>query len=122
MKTKVVVLLSGAMIALLLLARYFALSRAGLPVGWMLYLGLPVTVGGVLFALRLASLGSGWGPKINNSQHYSGMGTHAHTLQTYPAPPASVSERLAELENLRSSGAISETEYAARRLEIIASI
>lgn len=46
MKTKVVVLLSGALIALLLLSRYFALSRAGMPLGWMLYLGLPITAAG----------------------------------------------------------------------------
>ena len=122
MKTKVVVLLAGAMVALLLLVRYFALSRAGLPLGWMLYLGLPVTLGGVLFALRLASLGSGWDHKIVNSQHYSGTGMHAQAPRTYPAPRASVSERLAELDNLRSSGAISDTEYAARRLQIISSI
>ena len=53
MKTKVVVLLSRALIALLLLlSRYFALSRAGIPLGWMLCLGLPITAAGVLFALR----------------------------------------------------------------------
>lgn len=36
MKTKVVVVAIGGMVALLLLLRYFALSRTGLPVGWML--------------------------------------------------------------------------------------
>jgi hypothetical protein len=46
MKTKVVVLLSGALIALLLLSRYFALSRARMPLGWMLYLGLPIIAAG----------------------------------------------------------------------------
>jgi hypothetical protein len=70
MKTKVVVLLSGALIALLLLSRYFALSRAGMPLGWMLYLGLPITAAGVLFALRLINLSSGWGTKIDHLQHH----------------------------------------------------
>jgi hypothetical protein len=50
------------------------------------------------------------------------MGMHPQALRTYSAPRASVSERLAELDNLRSSGAISDTEYAARRLQIISSI
>ena len=45
MKSKVVVLLAGGMLALLLLTRYFALSRAGMPLGWMLYLLRPEKVG-----------------------------------------------------------------------------
>ncbi|EFG79366.1 hypothetical protein HMPREF0591_0713 [Mycobacterium parascrofulaceum ATCC BAA-614] len=43
MKSKVVVLLAGLMLALVLLTRYFALSRSGVPLGWLLYLGLPIT-------------------------------------------------------------------------------
>jgi hypothetical protein len=66
MKTKDVVVAIGGMVALLLLLRYFALSRTGLPVGWMLYLGLPVTAAGVLFALRLADLGAGWGTRFDD--------------------------------------------------------
>ncbi|MGB9302277.1 MAG: hypothetical protein WCB92_00940 [Mycobacterium sp.] len=66
MKTKVAVVAIGGMIALLLLLRYFALSRTGLPVGWMLYLGLPVTAAGVLFALRLADLGAGWATRADD--------------------------------------------------------
>jgi hypothetical protein len=62
----------GALIALLLLSRYFALSRAGMPLGWMLYLGLPITAAGVLFALRLINLRSGWGTKIDHVQHTTG--------------------------------------------------
>ena len=63
MKTKVIVLLTGGAVALVLLLHYLALSRAGLPVGWMLYLGLPVTAAGVLFALLLANVGAGWETK-----------------------------------------------------------
>lgn len=39
-----------------------------------------------------------------------------------PAPRPSVGQRLAELEALRTSGAVSETEYDAKRREIIADL
>ena len=63
MKTKVVVLLIGWAVAVVMLLHYLVLSQAGLPVGWMLYLGLPVTAAGVLFALQLANVGAGWETK-----------------------------------------------------------
>jgi hypothetical protein len=63
MKTKAVVLLTGSAMAVVLLVHYVMLSRAGLPMAWMLYLGLPITAAGVLFALLLANVGSGWEPK-----------------------------------------------------------
>jgi hypothetical protein len=68
MKTKVAVLAIGAMVALLLLLHYFMLSREGIPLGWMLYLGLPITAAGVLFALRLVNLGAGWDTKHDDSE------------------------------------------------------
>ncbi len=112
MKTKAAVLLSGALVALLLLSRYFALSRAGLPLGWMIYLGLPITAAGVLFALRLINLGGGWGARDTRKP--------AHPIAlSYPDPPVPVSERFRELEALRAAGAISDAEYAARRLHLI---
>ena len=114
MKIKVAVLSVGAVVALLLLLHYFALSRAGLPLGWMLYLGLPITAAGVVFALRLVNLGAGWDTKDAAS------GQEA-LLQAVPPAEASVSERLQELEALHDEGAISETEYIARRIRIISS-
>jgi hypothetical protein len=112
MKTKAAVLLSGALVALLLLSRYVALSRAGLPLGWMIYLGLPITAAGVLFALRLINLGAGWGA--------GNMRRPAHPIPlSYPEPPVPVSERLGELEALRAAGAVSDAEYTARRLDIV---
>ena len=87
MKTKVVVLLSGALIALLLLSRYFALSRAGMPLGWMLYLGLPITAAGVLFALRLINLSAGWATKIDHLQHTTGTAPHPTLSISQPAVP-----------------------------------
>ena len=57
MKSKVAVLVAGGAVALMLLSRYFVLRRAGMPLEWMLYLGLPITAAGVLFALGLVNLG-----------------------------------------------------------------
>jgi hypothetical protein len=112
MNTKAAVLLSGALVAVLLLTRYVALSRAGLPPGWMLYLGLPITAAGVLFALRLINLGAGWGARDTRRP--------APPAEfSYPEPPVPVSERFRELEALRAAGAISDAEYAARRQHIM---
>lgn len=104
MKSKVIVLAAGVVVSLFLVARYFALSRAGVPLGWMLYLGLPVTVAGVLFALRLLELGDGW---------------DALRHRESPDHPPAQSERLLQLKMLYAQGAISDREYRARRLEII---
>ena len=105
MKTKVAVLLAGALVALLLLSRYFALTRAGLPLGWMLYLGLPITAAGVLFALRLINLGAGWATK--DVKH--DVGAAARPISLSSLPQASASERLKELEALHAEGAISDS-------------
>ena len=120
MKAKAAVLLSGALVALLLLTRYFALSRAGLPFGWMLYLGLPVTFAGVLFALRLLNLSAGWGTKIEHFEHDS-AGWPRQTL-TRPQPEGAVSERLKDLQELHAKGVISDTEFSAQRSQIIANM
>lgn len=112
MKAKAAVLASGALVALLLLSRYVALSRAGLSSGWMLYLGLPITAAGVLFALRLLNLGAGWGAR-------DARRPAPPVALSYPEPPVPVSERFRELEALRAAGAISDAEYAARRLHIM---
>jgi len=120
MKAKAAVLLSGALVALLLLSRYFALSRAGLPLGWMLYLGLPVTLAGVLFALRLLNLSAGWSAKTQHFEHNSAAGPR-HSL-ALPQPGGSSSERLKDLEELHAKGVISDTEYSAQRLQIISNL
>lgn len=123
MKTKTVVLLPGGLVALLLVSRYYALSRSGLPLGWMLYLGLPITAAGVLFALRFINLGAGWGPRSDGMKHNSGVPAYPAALPSAAASVSgSISERLRELEALHATGAISETEYTARRLQIISSI
>jgi hypothetical protein len=110
-KSKVFVLLAGGAVSLLLISRYFALSRAGVPLGWMLYLGLPVTGAGVLFALLLVDLGAGWSPQPDTLDPDCGIPTH-------PMAP-SLSERLKELQELRARGVISDGEYRAQRLDVI---
>jgi len=117
MKTKVAVLLSGALVALLLLSRYFVLSRAGVPLGWMLYLGLPITAAGVLFALRLVNLSAGWGAKDVKR----GLEAPERPIALSP-PQAWASQRLKELEALHAKGAISDSEYSARRLHILSNM
>lgn len=118
MKSKVVVLLVGGMVALLLLARYVALSRAGMPLGWMLYLGLPITGAGVLFALRLVELGAGWSTQLNNPRRDSQIQARPPVLPSAP----SLTERLRQLEDLHARGAISDTEYSAQRRHLISSM
>lgn len=81
----------------------------------MLYLGLPITAAGVLFALRLINLGAGWGSKIEGIKH-DGAAV-ARPLALPPSGP-SLSERLKELEALHASRAISDREYSAQRLHI----
>jgi hypothetical protein len=123
MKTKAAVLLAGALIALLLLSRYFALSQTGVPLAWMLYLGLPITAAGVLFALQLINLGAGWTTKTPDLRHDNGLAAQPPFMLAQPAVP--VSERLRELQALRDSGAISDgviSEYSARRLQIISDL
>ncbi|MCV7074527.1 hypothetical protein [Mycobacterium szulgai] len=102
MKTKAVVVSIGGVVALLLLLHYLALSRSGLPLGWILYLGLPITAVGVLFALRLIQLGEGWGHGADTSDDRG-----------------AVAEELPHLRILHGTGTISDTEYTARRLHII---
>jgi hypothetical protein len=120
MKTKAAVLFAGAVIALLLLSRYFALSQTGVPLAWMLYLGLPITAAGVLFALQLINLGPGWTTKTQDLRHDSALRTQPQLTLAQPAVP--VSERLTELQALRDNGAISDMEYSARRLQIISDL
>ncbi|OBG79474.1 SHOCT domain-containing protein [Mycobacterium sp. E3305] len=120
MKSKVVVLLAGGMLALVLLTRYFALSRAGVPLGWMIYLGLPITGAGVLFALRLIDLGAGWTTKGGSMPHTGGVHAAHPAAVARPEPP--LHDRLKQLEDLHARGAITDTEYSAQRLQIIANM
>jgi hypothetical protein len=115
MKTKAAVMISGAIVALLLVCRYFALSHSGMPMGWLLYFGLPITATGVLFALRLINLSAGWRTAVDEPKP-------RHVALPPAAPAEVVSERLRQLEDLHARGAISDTEYSAQRLQIISTM
>lgn len=118
-QTKVVLGAIAAVFAASLILRFVLLSQAGVPGGWIFYLGLPfggiVTV--LVLLLRLGVLNFGEKPRatIQHWQH------HAAGQATQPSP-APIWMRLQELETLRSNGAVSETEYAAKRARIISGI
>lgn len=146
---KVIALVVGGLVALVALSlalRFVLASQAGVP-GYF-YLGLPI--GGIsvviLLLLRLGVLNFGQRPggTIQHWQQHSGMQVPPGGYQAPPGyqppppvayqppvappplayqPPApSVSQRLQELETLRASGAISETEYTAKRQQIISNL
>jgi hypothetical protein len=139
---KVIALVVGGLVALFALSlvlRFVLLSQAGVP--GFFYLGLPIGGIGVviLLLLRLGVLNFGQRPggTIQHWQQHSGV--QAPPLGSPPPlayqpplasppplayqPPApSVTQRLQELETLRASGAISETEYAAKRQQIISNL
>lgn len=94
------------------MVRFVVLSQAGVAGGWTFYLGLPIggSVALVLLLLRLGLLNFGESSTVKRPPAHS-------------APPAAPrSQRLSELEALRTSGAISDTEYTAKRARIISGI
>ena len=118
-KTKVIVGAIVALFAISLVFRFVVLSQVGVAGGWIFYLGLPI--GGIvallLLLLRLGLLNFGESPSatVQHWQH--------DTAGQAPAPAsqlsAAASQRLDELEVLRTKGAISDSEYAAKRATII---
>jgi hypothetical protein len=131
---KVIALVLGAIAALWLLLRFVLLSQTGVP--GFFYFGLPIGgIGVVILLLRLGLLNSGDKPG-GTIQHWQHSGVQAPPLAVplpvasqppfvsrpplaSQLPASSVSQRLQELETLRASGAISDTEYTAKRLRII---
>jgi hypothetical protein len=118
-RTKVIVGAIVALFAISLVFRFVVLSQVGVAGGWIFYLGLPI--GGIvallLLLLRLGLLNFGESPSatVQHWQH--------NTAGQAPAPAsplsAAASQRLDELEVLRTKGAISDSEYAAKRASII---
>jgi hypothetical protein len=118
-QTKVVLGAIAAVFAMSLMVRFVVLSQAGLPGTWIFYLGLPfggiVTV--LLLLLRLGVLNFGESSSAT-AQHWQNT-----TTARGPLPPSAPKwQRLQELEALRSSGAISDIEYAEKRERLISSI
>jgi hypothetical protein len=97
------------------------LSEYGMSGSWM-YFGLPFGgIGIVVLLLRLGLLnfGGGSAPTPQPWHYNSGVQT---PLSAAPRPVTSVSQRLQELDGMRSAGAISESEYTVKREQIISAI
>ncbi|HTZ14238.1 MAG TPA: SHOCT domain-containing protein [Mycobacterium sp.] len=118
-KTRVILGAIVTLFALSLIIRFVVLSQVGMAVGWIFYLGLPI--GGVvallLLLLRLGLLNFGESPSAT-VQHWQHNTTGQAPASASP-PSAEASRRLDELEVLRTKGAISDSEYAAQRAQII---
>jgi hypothetical protein len=121
--TKVVLGAIAALLAVSFIVRFVVLSQAGLAGGWIFYLGLPI--GGIvailLLLVRLGLLNLGERPStaIQHWQH----NTAVHGPQPVSAPSeAPAWQRLQELDALRTTGAISDTEYAEKRSRLISGI
>jgi hypothetical protein len=112
-RTKVILGAIVALFALSLVIRFVVLSQAGFAGYWIFYLGMPigglVTLLFVLLRLGVLNFGESPSPSVQ----------HSTAAQALASPPAAASQRLDELEVLRTKGAISDTEYAAQRAKII---
>jgi hypothetical protein len=107
----------AALFAISFVVRFVMLSEYGVSGSWM-YFGLPFGgIGLVVLLMRLGLFGSGQrsGGTIAPLHYNSGP-------PLAPMPVAPVSQRLQQLDGMRSSGAISEAEYNAKREQIISTI
>jgi hypothetical protein len=117
-RTKVILGAIVALFAISLVFRFVVLSQVGVAGGWIFYLGLPI--GGIIallvLLLRLGLLNFGESPSatVQHWQHNTAGQTPAPA-----SPPPAASQRLDELETLRTNGIISDTQYAAERARII---
>jgi hypothetical protein len=120
-RTKVILGAIVALFAISLVFRFVVLSQVGVAGGWIFYLGLPI--GGIIallvLLLRLGLLNFGESPSatVQHWQHNT-----AGQAPAPASPPPAASQRLDELETLRTNGIISDTEYAAERARIISGI
>jgi uncharacterized oligopeptide transporter (OPT) family protein len=117
-RTKVILGAIVALFAISLVFRFVVLSQVGVAGGWIFYLGLPI--GGIIallvLLLRLGLLNFGESPSatVQHWQHNTAVQAPAPA-----SPPPAASQRLDELETLRTNGIISDTQYAAERARII---
>ena len=120
-RTKVILGAIVALFAISLVFRFVVLSQVGVAGGWIFYLGLPI--GGIIallvLLLRLGLLNFGESPSAT-VQHWQHNTVGQAPAPASPSPAAS--QRLDELETLRTNRIISDTEYAAERARIISGI
>jgi putative oligomerization/nucleic acid binding protein len=111
----------AALLAVSLLVRFVLLSEYGVSGGWIFF-GLPFGgIGVFVLLLRLGVLNfggrsTGTGPSW--SQNIGGQTPPAWSPQQAPT----ASQRLQELDSMRASGAISDSEYTARRQQILSAL
>jgi hypothetical protein len=123
-RTKVIVGAIVGLFAISLIVRFVVLSQVGFTGGAIFYF---VPIGGIvavlLLLLRLGviNFGERSTPTVQHWQHNTAAPVPP-PMSAPPVPAPQASQRLDELENLRTSGAISDTEYAARRAGIISGI
>src|ERR1700760_1933831 len=114
---KLVAIVIGAVVALFALSfvvRFVMLSEYGMSGSWM-YFGLPFGgIGIVVLLLRLGLLNFGGGTARTAQPLHYNFGAQTPPPAA-PQPVTSVSQRLQELDGMRSAGAISESEYTAKR-------
>ena len=117
-RTKVILGAIVALFAISLVFRFVVLSQVGVAGGWIFYLGLPI--GGIIallvLLLRLGLLNFGESPSAT-VQHWQHNTAGQAPAPASPSPAAS--QRLDELETLRTNRIISDIEYAAERARII---
>jgi hypothetical protein len=113
-RTKVVLGATVALLVFWIIMRVVVLSQAGVTGVGIFYFALPI--GGVVAILLLvARLGL-----LNFGERPSATVQHPQPASPPSAAPAS--QRLQELDTLRTSGAISDTEYAEKRARLISGI
>jgi hypothetical protein len=115
----------AALFAVSLLVRFIVLSQYGFAGPWI-WFALPAGgIGLVVLLLRLGLLnfGQNSGGTVQAWQHNIGAQAPPVAPPYAPPPPAApASQRLQQLDSMRSNGAISESEYNSQREQIISTL
>jgi hypothetical protein len=111
----------AALLALSLIVRFVLLSEYGVSGGW-LFFGLPFGgIGLFVLLLRLGVLNFGGRPTGTGPSWPQNIGVQTPPAWS-PQQAPTASQRLQELDSMRASGAISESEYNARREQILSAL
>jgi hypothetical protein len=118
---KIIAIVVGAVAALFFIGfvvRFIVLSQYGYAGPWIWFAIPAGGIGLVVLVLRLGLLANLFG-----GQNSGGSAFHWNNgVQAPPAAPAPASQRLQQLDQMRASGAISDSEYSVQRQQIIATM
>jgi hypothetical protein len=118
----IVVGAGAALLALSLVVRFVILSEYGASGGWLFY-GLPFGgIGLFVLLLRLGVLNFGGRSAGTGPSWPQNIGVQTPPAWPPQRQPPTASQRLQELDSMRASGAISESEYNARREQILSAL